>query len=186
MMQGGFRLVAAGALMYVSGVYWETPRLKAKDVGGRIFTVLEKLNYGKSSKYQLAEAALNVARNLTKKWGQPNAAMDRNVAWGMLADAATFGEAVDFMVSQIKADYAVDTLRDLYAALKGNAPMRQQPKQVFGDLVAKALEKADPSDAEVISVVLHATERLSRDSLVLRLAGIMTRVQQTEPVQLAA
>ena len=159
MMQGGFRLVGAAALMYVSGVYWENPRLKAPEVAEELHGLLGDLNYGRSSKYQLASAALKVARNLTKKWGQPDAAKDRNAAWIMLHDAASFSDAVDLIVSQIKADYGVDTLRDLYGALDGNkAPREQAPKPLadqFLTAIQKSSAKPDGITAAILAVVDH-------------------------------
>ena len=158
MMQGGFRLVGAAALIYVSGVYWEDPRLKASEVADNIHGLLSALNYGKSSKYQLASAALKVARNLTKKWGQPDAAKDRNAAWVMLHDATSFSEAVDLIVSQIKADYGVDTLRDLYVALDGNKAPREQTSKPLADQFLTAIQKSNAMPDGITTAILAVVE----------------------------
>lgn len=159
MMQGGFRLVGAAALMYVSGVYWENPRLKAPEVAEKLHGLLGDLNYGRSSKYQLASAALKVARNLTKKWGQPDAAKDRNAAWVMLHDAASFSDAVDLIVSQIKADYGVDTLRDLYGALDGNKAPREQAPKPLADQFLTAIQKSSAMPDGITAAILAVVDQ---------------------------
>lgn len=143
MMQGGFRLVGAAALLYISNVYWEVPRIQAKETTETIHGLLASLNYGKSSKYQLASAAMTLARNMTKKYGQPDAAKDRNVVWGMLQDAESFSDAVDLMVAAIKTDYNVLTMAELYAALSGNKLTKEKETPSLESVVMKAIEKAD-------------------------------------------
>lgn len=143
MAQGSFRLVGAAALLYISNVYWEVPRVQAKETTETIHKMLGVLNYGKSSKYALASAAMSLARNMTKKYGQPDAATDRNVIYGMLQDCETFSDAVDFMVAAIKADYNVDTMADLYAALSGNKLSKAKDEPTLEQAVIKVIEKAE-------------------------------------------
>jgi len=180
MMQGGFRLVGAAALMYVSGVYWEDPRLKASEVADKIHGLLTDLNYGRSSKYQLASAALKVARNLTKKWGQPDGAKDRNAAWIMLHDAASFSEAVDLIVSQIKADYGVDTLRDLYVALDGNKAPREQAAKPLADQFLTAIQKSNAMPDGITTAILAVVDQhLGAGEINALLAALTVRAAET-------
>lgn len=176
MMQGGFRLVGAAALMYVAGVYWEAPKLQAKDVQEKIHTLMESLNYGKSSKYQLASAALTVARNLTKKWGQPDAAQDLNMAWVMLKTAPTFSEAVDLMVSQIKADYSVDTLKDLYAALAKPGKAKADDKSL-SDLFEAAIKKSEADNPAIVQAMMSVVNaHLGPDQIAALLAALTAKI----------
>lgn len=140
MSQGGFELIAAGALLYVRGVYWETPKLSANDVTDMIHRICEGLNYGRSSRYQLASAALKVARALQRKWGQPDAAKERNVAWVMLQEAPSFADAVAMMVSEIRTTYSVHTLAALHAALHPSVP-KAAVRKPLADRVVKTVQK---------------------------------------------
>ena len=180
MMQGGFRLVGAAALMCVSGVYWEDPRLKASEVADKIHGLLTDLNYGRSSKYQLASAALKVARNFTKKRGQPDATKDRNAAWIMLHDAASFSEAVDLIVSQIKADYGVDTLRDLYVALDGNKALREQFSKPLADQFLTAIQKSNAMPDGITTAILAVVDQyLGAGEINALLAALTVRAAET-------
>lgn len=149
MAQGSFRLVGAAALLYISNVYWEVPRIQAKETTETIHGMLGVLNYGKSSKYALASAAMTLARNMTKKYGQPDAATDRNVIYGMLQDCETFSDAVDFMVAAIKTDYNVLTMAELYAALSGNKLSKAKDEPSLEQAVIKVIEKAETTPAEL-------------------------------------
>lgn len=149
MAQGSFRLVGAAALLYISNVYWEVPRIQAKETTETIHKMLGVLNYGKSSKYALASAAMSLARNMTKKYGQPDAATDRNVIYGMLQDCDTFSDAVDFMVAAIKTDYNVLTMAELYAALSGNKLSKAKDDPTLEQAVIKVIEKAETTPAEL-------------------------------------
>lgn len=188
MASGGFRLIGAAALMYLTGVYWEDERVKAAEVGARIHEICAALNYGKSSRYQLASAGLAVARNLIKRFGQPDAAKERNVAWVMLQDAATFGEAVDLIVAEIKATYGVTTMSDLYHVLAGNKPKAEMVKSLadsFDAAIKRSLSTPDNITEAIVSVVDRHLAPDQINALLVALAARLTNLSAT-PVKLAA
>jgi hypothetical protein len=187
--QGGFEMIAAGALLYVRGVYWESPKLTAKEVADRIHAICEGLNYGRSSRYQLANAALKVARGLQKRWGVPDAAKDRNIAWLTLEAAPCFADAVAMMVTEIKATYRVDTLAALYWALNP-ATATAVTRKPLPDRILRALQKERDEGTlqagELRAALLGIAAMMSGDEIAALLPELTGRIVLQAPLAAAA
>jgi len=153
MMAGSFNLVSAAALTYIRNVYWTVPAVKADETKEYLFKVMDGLKYGKSSKYELCNAALGIARHWVKRFGNP-AAAERNVFWSTILDFAAYGEMMDFVVASVKADFGA-TMTDVYHALNGNKKADKAEKSL-AEKVTAALAKADVPDASAAALAASA------------------------------
>lgn len=185
MMQGGFRLVGAIALVYVSNVYWAAPKIQAKETTEQVHKMLESLNYGKSSKYQLATAGMQLARNWSRKYGAPDAAKDRNVFYGMVQDCETFSDAVDIAVAAIKADYGVDTLNDLYHALAGTKATTTKAEKTLEEKVMAAIGKEDDMTADRVAKLGASIAATMPEGQALAIAAMLNTMTLEQVNQIA-
>lgn len=149
---GGFDLVAIAATIYIRDVYWSTPSLKAPEVTKKLHSAMERLGYGKSSKYDLANAALAIARNWVKRFGSPvKDASERNVFWSTMLQCVTLKDFKAFSVAAIKADYG-STMKDVYATLNP-AKATVTANKELPERVKAALEKGDAGDASKAALI---------------------------------
>ena len=185
LIEGGFRLCAYGVLAYIDGVYWNENRVPAETIREQFFSLCDAASYSKSSKYEYAKAAMRLAANMVKRFGHPNA-KERNAAWEMLANAETVNEACDMVVSYIKTDYGVSTMRDLFAVLSGNKPAKpvKPLAETVVKAVAKKLENGEATANDVMATVVAMVDQfLTPDQLaelLQKLTDRMTLAGQTK------
>ena len=87
--------------------------------------LFDKLHYGKSSRYALTAAAVDVGREFVKDFGHPKAET-RNDFWEDVETAETVEIAVAHVVARIKAHYVVETVQQLSKRLKGEPAPRAE------------------------------------------------------------
>lgn len=170
MAASSFNLIGAGAYMFAIGVYVDN--LKAADVSKSLNAAMETLGYARASKYALAGAATDVARDMVKRYGRPDAASP-NAFWQGLADCATPADAIALVIADIKATHDVTTVQELHKALKGEtAPKAEKP---IADKVAKVMENATPADWAGLAnnAVAHVSPSDAK-SILLNLASKLT------------
>lgn len=153
MAKSAMNLVAAGAYLYAVGVYVD--KVKAASVGETLHAACATLGYGKSSKYALAGAAMDVARRLVKDFGQPNG-VELNQFWVNLGACATPADAVTTIVNEIAATYGATTVNELYTALKsgGKAPTRTE--KTVAEKVEKAIEGASGDELAAVAIGMQS------------------------------
>lgn len=163
MATGAFNLVAAAAVSYIERVYWTVPAVRADDVTKSLHLTMDGLGYSKSSKYELANAALQLARNWTKRFGAPNAA-ELNVFWATILAAETYADMSAFVITAVKAEYKAETMRDLYHALNPSKGGKGADK-TLAERVKASMDKADANDASAAALVavpfLSSTDKVT-------------------------
>lgn len=173
MATGSFNLIGAGAYMYAVGVYVDS--VKAETVTSTLHNACLALGYGKSSKYELANAAIDVAKAMVKDYGRPGG-LESNGFWTDILDAATPADAIALILNYTKVKFGADTVRDLYTSIKGgaSAPKAQATKPV-ADKVSKALEGASGDElASIAAGMVSLVKPSDAKSLLLNLASKLT------------
>lgn len=172
MATSSLNLVAAGAFLFAFGVYVDNA--KAADVTATLHKACETLGYGKSSKYALAGAAVDVARRMVKDYGRPDATSPNSI-WQELANADTPKDAIALVVADIRTTYGSQTVQQLYAAMKGDkAPATKTEKSTI-EKVNKAMEGATGDETAKIAIAMQSAIQPSDAKLVLlNLAGKLT------------
>lgn len=164
MATSAFNLIGAGAYMFAIGVYVDNA--KAADVSATLHKACESLGYGKSSKYALANAAVDVARRMVKDYGRPDATSP-NAFWQGLGDCATPTDAIALLVSDIRTTYGSNTVQELYASLKGDAAPRGKTEKSVIEKVNKAMEGATGDETAQIAIAMQGAIQPSDAKLVL-------------------
>lgn len=164
MATSAFNLIGAGAYMFAIGVYVDNA--KAADVSATLHKACENLGYGKSSKYALANAAVDVARRMVKDYGRPDATSP-NAFWQGLGDCATPADAIALLVSDIRTTYGSNTVQELYASLKGDAAPRGKTEKSVIEKVNKAMEGATGDETAQIAIAMQGAIQPSDAKLVM-------------------
>lgn len=170
MAASSFNLIGAGAYMFAIGVYVDN--LKAADVTKSLNAAMETLGYNRSSKYALAGAATDVARDMVKRYGRPDAASP-NAFWQGLADCATPADAIALVIADTKATHNCTTVQELHKGLKGEAAPKAEKS--IADKVAKVMESATPDDwaGLATNAVAHVSPSDAK-AVLLNLASKLT------------
>jgi|TARA_A100001391_G_C5084284_1_gene280717 hypothetical protein len=146
MATGSFNLIGVAVLSLTIGVYVD--KLPIKDVKDALNDAMVQLHYGKSSRYALTAAAIDVGREFVKAFGHPKAET-RNDFWNDIETAETVSDAVATVVARIKAYYTIETVQGLSKALKGeSAPKVPKETATKDDDDAPAVPIA-PKDADI-------------------------------------
>ncbi len=177
-------------LAYVDGVFWAEKKVPAATIREQFFATCDAAAYSKSSKYEYAKAAMRLAQDMVKRFGRPDAAKERNAAWDMLASAADVGEACDLIVSFIKTDYQVTTMRDLFAAL-AKTKKADKPSKSLAELVVAATQKkvdaGEASSADIAATVMALIDGfLSPDQITEMLPMLTAKVTAAATEQATA
>jgi hypothetical protein len=154
MAQSSLDLVATGAMLFTIGVYVDGE--KAADIIDTLTRSMLSLNYAKSSRYALTNAALAVGRDLVKRLGRPDAPAGRNAFWELVLASATVKEAVALFVSAIKTNYSVSTMQELHAALRPQGKTAPKAARPLIDRVRTLTAKADSIAACTILTAIAA------------------------------
>jgi len=173
MATGSFNLIGAGAYMYAVGTSIDGQ--KADTVTKTLHEATLALGYGKSSKYELANAAIDVAKAMIKDYGRPGG-LETNAFWHDIIEDTKPADAIALIINYIKVKFGCDTVRDLYTSIKGGgaAPKAQATKPV-ADKVNKALEGASGDElASIAAGMVSLVKPSDAKALLLNLASKLT------------
>ncbi len=173
MVQGSFKLVSVAAMIYVENVYRTVPAVKADATTEYLHDAMQVLNYGKSSKYALANAALSIARDWIKRFGKPTIGTELNVFWATLYAHETLDEAIVWAASTIAHDYGAD-MKAVYASFAKPSAGKPDDKTI-AEKVAAALGKVSVTEASD-AIAKNAGFLLGED----RIAAIAAIVAQLD------
>lgn len=161
MATGSFNLIGVAVLSLTIGVYVD--KLPIKDVKDALNDAMVQLHYGKSSRYALTAAAIDVGREFVKAFGHPKAET-RNDFWNDIETAETVSDAVATVVARIRAHYTVETVQGLSKALKGEsapkAPKAEKAAKEDAPTVPEAPKDADIPKAPTVDDVMAMAELL--------------------------
>ena len=181
MVQGSFHLIAVASLQLTIGVYVDN--LSKDDVKAQITDAMASLNYGRTSRYMLTSAALDISRDLVKRLGRPDG-VEHNVFWDMVQEVP-LAEAVAMLVSALKSNYGVNPVQELNNVLKPKVdkPKVDKPKASEPTPEQPTAEKDKAPLLTPVQAIMATAQGLSDDELadlMTQLAGLVEARAQAQ------
>jgi hypothetical protein len=183
-MEGGLKLISYGALAYVAGVYWESDKKAAKDIGEEIMRLCQTSGYRRGAQYDYADLSLKIARALVKAFGQ-GIGKDVNAFWVTIQAEEAVDAAVAHVLTWIKVDLGVNTVRDLREALSGEK--KPKAEKSFADkikaLVTRSLEAGEIGQDDLTAAamaIIAEMDAATANKLVTTVADLLVKAADAE------